>query len=148
MKAISCHRPWAEWLILNWKKLETRRHNRLRSLVGSRLAIHATATWDPLWFEIAYPYLTPEQVDWTVQMWDAWQIGAQNGELLGTVMPVAHRRLTGVDEENRAALIWTGGKYGLFVVDPIKLKTPVPWRGKQYPFDVPDEVMEERKEIT
>ena len=47
MKAISLWQPWATWVALAWKTVETRTHKRLAGLVGETIAIHATARPGP-----------------------------------------------------------------------------------------------------
>ena len=41
MKAITLWQPYATWIAMGWKTIETRDHERFRSLVGKRTAIHA-----------------------------------------------------------------------------------------------------------
>jgi len=48
MKAITIYEPWASWIRAGAKTIETRSHDRFRSLVGRRIAIHAGRTYDPL----------------------------------------------------------------------------------------------------
>ena len=62
MKAISLHRPWADWVLLGWKKVETRTHARFRSLVHCRIAICAAKKWDDSAIFQARTWLTEEQI--------------------------------------------------------------------------------------
>lgn len=61
MKAITLHQPWASMIAWGWKTIETRTHRRFRGLCGSRIAIHAGATWDAEARNIARPYLSLAQ---------------------------------------------------------------------------------------
>jgi len=61
MKAITLWQPWATWIAWGWKTIETRRHNRLASLVGQRIAIHAGKRWHEEAFEIAQRWLSADR---------------------------------------------------------------------------------------
>jgi hypothetical protein len=46
---ISLWQPWAQWVALGWKLIESRTHNRFKSLLTKRIGIHASAKWDAEW---------------------------------------------------------------------------------------------------
>ena len=46
MTALTLHEPWATWVALNLKPIETRTHDRYKSLIGKRIAIHAGKRFD------------------------------------------------------------------------------------------------------
>ena len=46
MPAISLYQPWAEWIMLGWKVIETRKHWRFACLVGKDVLIHAAMRYD------------------------------------------------------------------------------------------------------
>ena len=60
--AISLAQPWATWIAMGWKTIETRRHNRLDRIIGRRIAIHASKTWDSSSLDVAGQYLTTAQI--------------------------------------------------------------------------------------
>jgi predicted transcriptional regulator len=41
MKVITLWQPWASFIALGWKTIETRTHDRFKNLVCERIAIHA-----------------------------------------------------------------------------------------------------------
>ena len=62
MPVISLWGPWANWVSLGWKTIETRTHKRFVSLVGRRIGIHVTSKWDDTAIDQARPYLTEAQI--------------------------------------------------------------------------------------
>lgn len=57
---ITLHQPWATWIIRGWKTIETRTHNRFKSLYGKTILIHAGQGVDE--FAAFNPYLTKAQI--------------------------------------------------------------------------------------
>lgn len=53
MKVISLYQPWAHWVSVSVKSIETRLHNRFKSLVGGEIAIHACKKYDNLAYNTA-----------------------------------------------------------------------------------------------
>lgn len=49
LPCISIHQPWASFIAHGIKTTEGRTHTRFAHLVGKRIAIHATKTWDREW---------------------------------------------------------------------------------------------------
>ena len=129
MKAISLWQPWATWIALGWKTIETRTHKRFASLVGERIAIHACMKWDKTAIEKAEPYL--ENIDpWAgvaTQFCKANVLGA----VVCTAKVVQHSALD--PSSAQAALIECRSiqRYGLFLEDIEKLKVPMPAKGAQ-----------------
>ena len=68
--AITLHRPWALWVRMGWKPIETRLHARFACLEGSRIAIHAGLQWDKTAIVKAWPLLNAEQLAMT-QQWES-----------------------------------------------------------------------------
>ena len=108
---ISLWMPWANWIMLGWKKIETRTHTRFKSLVGKRIGIHATMKWDNYALLAASPWLTPQQIEHTNRF---LKIG---GAILGTVYVSEFRLLTANDSQ--ASLINCDDvlRYGLVLED-------------------------------
>jgi hypothetical protein len=123
---ISLWRPWAEWVMLGWKPIETRLHTRFEKLVGKRIGIHAAKVWDRKAIDVARPYLTAEQIASTYEILRTQPAGV----LLGTIFVEDFRLLEPSDSE--AALIECETiRYGLILSAPIKLHCPRPMRGHQ-----------------
>src|SRR5215831_25722 len=62
---ISMWQPWAQWIELGWKRVESRTHQRFASLLGRRIGIHISPYWDTNWLREAEPFLTPSQIGQT-----------------------------------------------------------------------------------
>lgn len=151
MKAISIWQPWASLCVTPdpkcpgrpLKQFETRSWAAPSSLVGKRILIHAAKKWNREmegyrnWFHNAYPEVD-ENVDWDpvlgaivgsvvlVQIYRAEQVRRQ----------ISHREDDFGDySEGRSAWRLTG---------PVQFEEPIPWRGSQGFFDVPDELVVDR----
>lgn len=153
MKAISLHQPWATFIAMKWKTIETRTHARFKSLVGQRIAIHA-AKKDVRVPASLYEYL-PEALKNSLQLSNVILfMDINRGKILCTVRVVKARwapnvvRLRGsrqVDFDlrkkwNEQAMCEVGGKFLLFL-DEIEPIDPIPFRGRQGIFNVPDELI-------
>lgn len=141
MKAISLHQPWATWVALKWKTIETRTHDRFKGLVGRRIAIHAAQKIDPLGYNKYLPGKLSEL--------DIRNIGdlvvLHRGKIVCTAR-VSKARWAKADELfmqtlNRQAMCEVGRKFLLFLEEIEPLNRPVPYRGRQGIFDVPDELV-------
>lgn len=121
---ISMWRPWANWVGLGWKTIETRTHRRFKSLVGQRIGIHCAIKWDKTAIEQAGQWLTPTQRALTLGF---LQVG---GCVSWTAFVAEGRDLTAAD--SGAALIDCGNvqRYGLVLTD-IQTIEMVPMRGHQ-----------------
>jgi hypothetical protein len=147
---ISMWNPWAIWVIIGWKKIETRTHDlsasacprasclraphrqtrrraqagRFRSLNGKTIAIHSTVKWDETALEKAGNYLTPSEVSETNEF---LHLG---GAIIGTADVIDYRPLTSSDSP--LALIDCGSikRYGM-VLDNVRPMPTIPAKGKQ-----------------
>lgn len=79
LPCISIHQPWASLIAHGIKKTEGRTHTRFASLVGKRVAIHATKTWDREWRGKVPKHALLE----TVAPWFERQSGRTWDDLLG-----------------------------------------------------------------
>jgi len=123
MPIISLWQPWANWVSLGWKPIETRKHERFKGLVGKRIGIHASLKWDKDAMTLAANYLTYEQYDATRNF---LRIG---GAIICTAFVREHRRLTPSDAH--LALIECDNKrFGLFLEDVQSIEA-IPAKGKQ-----------------
>ncbi len=140
MKIITLWQPWASFIALGWKTIETRTHNKFKVLVGHTIGIHASNTWDKDWNELAGPYLTQMQREEVGYIKNLFDDGHLRGEILCTAHVNMHRIVK--QSESNKALIFCSDKfldsrYGLFLTD-IKPIVATPAKGKQgiwnYPF--------------
>lgn len=130
---ISLWQPWAQWIMLGWKTIETRTHARFESLTGQRIGVHAAKVWDKQAIHIARPYLTDAQFDQTFETFRVHH--HDSGKVLGTVFVNEHRLLDS-DDAPAALIECQTVRYGLLLRDPIKLAVPFPVTGRQGIFHV------------
>lgn len=133
LHCITLHQPWASWIALGWKTIETRTHNRFARLVGKRIGIHAGKTWDRLAYIKAADFITHEQV------LQSEELRTVHGGILCTALVKEARPLTAKD--SKASLCHAEGLFGLVLEDvqhPI-LGHPIPAKGKQgiWSFNLP-----------
>jgi hypothetical protein len=123
MPIISMWMPWSIWVMRGWKGIESRTHNRFKSLLGKRIGIHSSQKWDPAWSDAAGPYLTYQQ------LMETFNFAHSGGKVICTAMVINYRELDQRDEQ--FALIECKTKrWGLFLHE-IRTIEPVPCRGKQ-----------------
>lgn len=60
LPVITLYQPWATWIMRGWKTIETRTHDRFKSLDGKTVLIHAGQKTDAS--AINNQYLTKEQL--------------------------------------------------------------------------------------
>jgi len=68
LPVITLWQPWAQWIMLGWKTIETRTHSRFASLENKIIYIHAGGKWDKSALNLARPYLTKEQIEQTIDI--------------------------------------------------------------------------------
>lgn len=121
---ISMWQPWAQWVSLGWKPIETRTHGRFASLLGKRIGIHASLKWDKDAIKLAWNYLDP----WQREETDGFS--RNGGTIICTALVKEFRKLTSEDSE--LALIDCGviDRYGLILTD-VKPIQSVPCKGRQ-----------------
>ena len=128
MKAISLWRPWDLFVLLGWKMIETRTHERFKSLVGTRIAIHSAKKIDPHWRETAGQYLPILFLDL------AERSMLEGGHVHGLVEVLMHRKLAAGDSSRALTDCGDGDRFGL---DHSQLlETPLEIRGRQGIFNV------------
>lgn len=145
MKAISLHQPWATCIAMKWKTIETRTHARFKSLVGQRIAIHAAKKVVPVtsFFCECLPLDgTPHDILKINNI--VTLIEMCRGKIVCTVRVTRARWAPNIDfdlreEWNKRAMCEVGGKFLLFL-DDIEPINPIPYRGHQGIFNVPDEL--------
>ncbi len=138
MKAITIWQPWASLIAMGHKTIETRTHDRFKSLVGLRIAIHAGKRFD----RTALPVIrsvrdmlpryranrlcgfhcpTAAELD---RAWD------ERGMILATAFVTQLKSLTW-DSDVKAAMCDPRGLYGLVLTDIEPLDPPIKARGRQ-----------------
>jgi hypothetical protein len=143
MRCISLWQPWAQWVALGWKTIETRSHNRFASLVGQRIAIHAAQKWDHHAWDIARSAGRPVT---GLEMMKTMALRVRDGAVLCTVDIGETTHAMGVDE--RIEAIWARKamcpirmKHLLFL-GGVQRVQPVVIKGHQGIFEVPGELIE------
>ena len=133
MKAISLWQPHASWVAMGWKTIETRTHDRFKSLAGRRIAVHAAQKVDTaaLLLEAFKRRMTSSLELETFMSWMMFcrgkivctavaSIVLWDSEVSKTVMRA---------ELDRAAMHSTEGKYLMFLDRIEPMRKPVPYRG-------------------
>lgn len=123
MKIITLNMPWANWVSLGWKPIETRTHERFKGLVGQRIGIHASLKWDAKAMELAAPYLTATQL---AQSDEFLRLG---GAIICTAFVEDFRKLNEADAPD-ALIECKTTRYGLFLRDVARVEA-IPCRGFQ-----------------
>lgn len=123
---ITLWRPWADWVALDWKKIETREHNRLACLVGKRIAIHAGLKMDKSAAALAArAYM--DTGAWKGPLLLPYPCA---GHIIALTSVTAHRLLC--QEHERGALIeCLTHRYGSFLENTVRLPSPIPMKGHQ-----------------
>lgn len=163
MKCLSLWNPWALLLVAGKKKVETRgwpiRHR-------GPLLIHAAKKWDPFLGEVcaAFPFRQALQsigVPLTAEIgacMSGW--GMPFGAVVGRVNVVAcsptedcdevlsEARLTeagaiGINMAERLFGDYRPGRFAFLCEKPVRFKMPIPFRGEQGLFNVPDSLLKE-----
>lgn len=118
---ITLYQPWATWIIRGWKLIETRTHDKFKSLSGKRILIHAGLRTDES--AAANPYLTKEQILYKPDE-------VINGYILGECLVQDFRKLN--NSHSQHALIDCGSveRWGLFLNEIMMLDKPIPVKGE------------------
>lgn len=130
---ISLYPPWANWVALGWKTIETRLHDRFKSLVGKRIGIHVGLKWDESAFRAASFFLDAQRM----------AISREFLRVGGAIICTA--RVRGVDwltaKDSQAALIdcHSERRFGLFLAN-VHVIPAIACRGKQgiWYYDLPE----------
>lgn len=121
---ISLWNPWAIWVGLGWKTIETRTHRRFASLVGKRIGIHSALKWDDTALETAAPFLS-----WT-QLYETEKMLKIGGAICWTVYVTEYRELDPLDNARALIDCTHVTRYGLFLKDVEAIEV-IPCKGKQ-----------------
>lgn len=123
MPAITLYQPWASWIIWGLKTIETRTHNRFKSLKGSRILIHAGKKTDESDSVVRNPYITFEQLIYKHEE-------LINGYIIGSALVQDFRVLD--EKDSKAALIDCGNtlRYGLILNESLTFSEPIKINGE------------------
>ena len=124
MPVISMYGPWANWVGLGWKKIETRTHERFKSLVGKRIGIHVTLKWDDGAIDAAREYLDAHQINLSCRF---LKVG---GAICWTAFVREHRELNSLDNKDALIDCTHVTRYGLFLED-VETVEAIPCKGKR-----------------
>lgn len=118
---ITLYQPWATWVMLGDKSIETRTHDRFKSLLGKRIGIHAgmstdTTAWDN-------PYLSKEEKDMKIEK-------LFHGVILGTAFVYDFRLLKKSHSKRALVDCASTQRWGLFLNEIVVFNRPVPAKGE------------------
>jgi hypothetical protein len=135
MKAISLWQPWATLWVLQIKKYETRSWPFPLKCYGP-IAIHAAKKKINLSDYRFYKKLKDDGFDF-----DSLQYGC----LIGTCIKIVPHYISGPQEDEKEDMLgdWSIGRYYWEAVEMVPLKIPIPYRGSQGIFKVPDNIFRE-----
>ena len=133
MNAITVWQPWAQWIALGWKMMETRWHNRLSILVGQRIAIHAGKKFDESAFARALPFMPTERMECARRM------EYPPSRIVCTAQVVGCREM--IEPDSVHALCEYHAASYVLILDGLRcLHDPLPCPGKQGIWTVPAEI--------
>ena len=128
---ISLWMPWANWVSLGWKTIETRLHRRFSSLAGKTIGIHCSLKWDDTALDAARDFLSPDQVTATGQF---LRVG---GAIICTAEVQECRELDPLDNARALIDCTHVTRYGL-ILRNIQTIEAIPCRGKQGIWYIPN----------
>lgn len=152
MKTISLWQPWASLWLAQTKqgarfKLHETRHWHIKDqwkgwpLEGKRLGVHAAKRFekdhDPDLADILRTAFGSE-----------WYRTLPTGALIGSIDVVAcvpAGQLEPLGDDDRVCGDFADGRWAWRGENPIVLRSPIPWRGSQGIFNVPDEIFAAEK---
>jgi len=134
MRCLSLWRPWPYWIAMSLKTIETRPRFKLPEwLVSQRLAIHAAQRIDETAVERIY-------AETGVRVRVPREYADMPTGLICHTLVEAVRWLNNLLHA-RAALCECQGRAGICLTDVVRLDPPVPYRGAQGFFNVPDHLL-------
>lgn len=152
MKAISLWQPHASLSVLGLKPYETRSWAAWRSLIGKRILIHAAKSLEDLRDLVEYlddreRGCSPDEV---MDAYITALTGAgfatvgdlPRGCIVGSVVLQASVRTEDLSDPGHFGN-FAPGRFAWRMVDPQIFSVPIPYRGKQGFFDVPDSLQME-----
>lgn len=119
---ITLYQPWATWIMRGWKTIETRTHNKFKSLIGKEILIHAGNKTDGSDLTTKNKYLTPLQIAWRPDE-------MVNGYILGSAYVKDFRLLHPADAKEALIECFTI-RYGLFLTKIREFDEPILCKGE------------------
>jgi hypothetical protein len=145
MPAITLWQPWASWIALGLKTIETRTHHRFASLVARRIAIHAGKTMAPHALRLAGPFLpitALTSLEWISKT--GWPMGV----IVCTAMAYYARWLGPCDSAEALCDCGAGNRFGIFL-NAIRILSPaVPWKGGRGIWQLPQSALDAGPAVT
>lgn len=120
---ITLYQPWATWIMRGWKLIETRTHDRFKSLIHKTILIHAGLTTDSSSLVIENPYLSLQQILYNPdEVINGYILGSAYVEDFDIIQP----------HESKDALIdcVNTKRYGLYLSNINKFKIPIKIKGE------------------
>lgn len=122
--AITLWQPWATWIALGWKRIETRTHDHFAWLADRRIAIHAGKKWDESYRELAGPFLSAANLDATPELAKA------RGAILALAV-IEECCWLGAGDSAAALCPCGPERFGLRIGDMSVFAEPIPAKGRQ-----------------
>jgi hypothetical protein len=149
VKALSLWQPWASLIapparadddrpVVGGKRVETRGWPAPRWLIGERIAIHASKRESELWLCLTDPFsvYVPEPED----LPRGYLIAHARLDRCSEMTEEAIARLEVEQPHEYAFGLYEPGRFAWVLRDVRRLVDPIPYRGRQKLFDVPDEL--------
>ena len=130
---ITLYQPWATWIMRGWKTIETRTHDRFKSLNHKTILIHAGQRTDGSDLTTKNPYLTKEQILYNPEE-------VINGFILGSAF-VSDFKLLNSENAKSSLIECDTVRFGLFLTNIKKFDEPIPVKGEMgiWYFDMKDQ---------
>ena len=132
MKAISIWQPYATAIAVGTKKIETR---SWKTSYTGPIAIHAAKKWT----DVERFFAANEQLSGRLPTNLPLGVVVATANLIGCRL--AEDVINQIGDIERMYGDYTAGRYAWFLTDVIALASPVPWRGSQRLFEIPDELL-------
>lgn len=124
---LTLYQPWAGWVVNGDKIIETRLHDRFRSLKGKRVLIHAGQHMDISDAAVLNPYIHLRR---TAASPDFTKVCQILGAIIGSAFINDFGELSGLQHSVDALIDCENTKrYGLFLKDVVKFDDPLFERG-------------------
>jgi hypothetical protein len=139
MRTISLWQPWATLVAVGAKRIETRHWPAPATLVGQRIGIHAAKTTAHLAICGEWPFNEhiPDPRALPLGAVVATAVLARCREITSEGAALLEER----DRQEAAFGLYAPGRFAWVLRDVVALEQPVPFRGSQGFFDVPDEAL-------
>lgn len=138
MRALALHQPWASLVEVGAKRIETRHWAAPAYLIGKRIAIHATKTPAHLAIGGTEPFRSA-----LVATYPQMISGLPLGAIVATVV-LDRCTQNAYSAGLRRFGNYETGRFAWVLRDVERLAEPVPWKGSQGIFEVPDRHLSER----